>query len=147
MNEGVRRGENDEARILISSSSPRLDRSWTELLPDCAGRSRLRPQGSAASSFRASSPQASLTSVSFPLSLVLLVEPSRSLSISSTLGSKADRSPHNSQVGNHLGALAQWQRIVKEAAAQPADSRDSLFFSVVGLHALTVPQVRLLFLT
>ena len=46
------------------------------------------------------------------------------------------------QVGNHLGALAQWQRIVKEAAAQPADSRDSLFFSVVGLHALTVPQVR-----
>ncbi|GAA5916779.1 hypothetical protein JCM8208_004041 [Rhodotorula glutinis] len=45
--------------------------------------------------------------------------------------------PH---VGNHLGALAQWQRIVKEAAALPANSRDSLFFSVVGLHALTVPQ-------
>ncbi|GAA5970072.1 hypothetical protein JCM11641_000255 [Rhodosporidiobolus odoratus] len=45
--------------------------------------------------------------------------------------------PH---IGNHLGALAQWQKLVKEAAAQPADSRDSLFFSVVGLHALTVPQ-------
>ncbi|GAA6001101.1 hypothetical protein JCM10207_007413 [Rhodosporidiobolus poonsookiae] len=45
--------------------------------------------------------------------------------------------PH---IGNHLGALAQWQRLVKEAAAQPAEERDSLFFSVVGLHALTVPQ-------
>ncbi|BGP38117.1 Tryptophan--tRNA ligase, mitochondrial [Rhodotorula kratochvilovae] len=45
--------------------------------------------------------------------------------------------PH---IGNHLGALSQWQNLVKEAAAQPPDSRDSLFFSVVGLHALTVPQ-------
>ncbi|POY74428.1 hypothetical protein BMF94_2622 [Rhodotorula taiwanensis] len=46
--------------------------------------------------------------------------------------------PH---IGNHLGALAQWQKLVKEAATQPTDQRDSLFFSVVGLHALTVPQV------
>ncbi|GAA5860604.1 hypothetical protein JCM3774_006223 [Rhodotorula dairenensis] len=46
--------------------------------------------------------------------------------------------PH---IGNHLGALAQWQKLVKEAAQQPADQRDKLFFSVVGLHALTVPQV------
>ncbi|GAA5907966.1 hypothetical protein JCM5296_000773 [Sporobolomyces johnsonii] len=45
--------------------------------------------------------------------------------------------PH---IGNHLGALSQWQRLVKEAAAQPEHERDSLFFSVVGLHALTVPQ-------
>ncbi|GAA6026848.1 hypothetical protein JCM8097_005904 [Rhodosporidiobolus ruineniae] len=45
--------------------------------------------------------------------------------------------PH---IGNHLGALKQWQRLVKEAAAQPPEQRDSLFFSVVGLHALTVPQ-------
>ncbi|ORY61914.1 Tryptophanyl-tRNA synthetase [Leucosporidium creatinivorum] len=45
--------------------------------------------------------------------------------------------PH---IGNHLGALSQWQSLVKEAAQQPAESRDSLFFSVVGLHALTVPQ-------
>ncbi|GAA5876531.1 hypothetical protein JCM8547_009417 [Rhodosporidiobolus lusitaniae] len=45
--------------------------------------------------------------------------------------------PH---IGNHLGALAQWQRLVKEAAAQPPGQRDSLIFSVVGLHALTVPQ-------
>lgn len=47
------------------------------------------------------------------------------------------------QIGNHLGALAQWQKLVKEAAQQPEDKRDALFFSVVGMHALTVPQVRL----
>lgn len=46
--------------------------------------------------------------------------------------------PH---IGNHLGALSQWQKLVKEAAAQPASARDALYFSVVGLHALTVPQV------
>ncbi|TKA54986.1 hypothetical protein B0A53_02459 [Rhodotorula sp. CCFEE 5036] len=46
--------------------------------------------------------------------------------------------PH---IGNHLGALAQWQKLVKEAAQQPPDQRDKLFFSVVGLHALTVPQI------
>ncbi|BGO97857.1 Tryptophanyl-tRNA synthetase [Rhodotorula toruloides ATCC 204091] len=45
--------------------------------------------------------------------------------------------PH---IGNHLGALAQWQRLVKEVAAQPEESRDELYFSVVGMHALTVPQ-------
>ncbi|KAM0754153.1 Tryptophanyl-tRNA synthetase [Meredithblackwellia eburnea MCA 4105] len=45
--------------------------------------------------------------------------------------------PH---IGNHLGALSQWQKIVSEVKQQPPDSRDSLFFSVVGLHALTVPQ-------
>ncbi|KAK4058653.1 Tryptophan--tRNA ligase, mitochondrial [Microbotryomycetes sp. JL221] len=45
--------------------------------------------------------------------------------------------PH---IGNHLGALSQWQKLVTEVSQQPKDSRDKLFFSVVGLHALTVPQ-------
>ena len=45
------------------------------------------------------------------------------------------------QIGNHLGALSQWQSLVKEAASQPSTSQDALYFSVVGLHALTVPQV------
>ncbi|KAI5479545.1 tryptophanyl-trna synthetase [Pseudohyphozyma bogoriensis] len=45
--------------------------------------------------------------------------------------------PH---IGNHLGALSQWQKLVNEVKEQPAGSKDSLFFSVVGLHALTVPQ-------
>ncbi|KAK4705714.1 tryptophanyl-tRNA synthetase, partial [Phenoliferia sp. Uapishka_3] len=45
--------------------------------------------------------------------------------------------PH---IGNHLGALSQWQSLVEEVSQQPVESRDSLFFSVVGLHALTVPQ-------
>ncbi|KAM0792468.1 hypothetical protein ACM66B_005143 [Microbotryomycetes sp. NB124-2] len=45
--------------------------------------------------------------------------------------------PH---IGNHLGALSQWQKLVQEATQQPRDARDKLFFSVVGLHALTVPQ-------
>lgn len=45
--------------------------------------------------------------------------------------------PH---IGNHLGALSQWQKLVREVSKQPAGERDSLFFSVVGLHALTVPQ-------
>ncbi|KAL8278420.1 hypothetical protein RQP46_009110 [Phenoliferia psychrophenolica] len=45
--------------------------------------------------------------------------------------------PH---IGNHLGALSQWQSLVKEVSQQPAESRDALFFSVVGLHALTDPK-------
>ncbi|GAA6064642.1 hypothetical protein JCM10212_004484 [Sporobolomyces blumeae] len=46
--------------------------------------------------------------------------------------------PH---IGNHLGALSQWQKLVKEQAAKPSGvEKDKLFFSVVGLHALTVPQ-------
>lgn len=38
--------------------------------------------------------------------------------------------PH---IGNHLGTLAEWQRLGKS-------STDTLIFSVVGLHALTVPR-------
>ncbi|GAA5941898.1 tryptophan--tRNA ligase MSW1 [Sporobolomyces koalae] len=46
--------------------------------------------------------------------------------------------PH---IGNHLGALSKWQSLVQEQLNKPHDEpRDRLFFSVVGLHALTVPQ-------
>lgn len=40
--------------------------------------------------------------------------------------------PH---LGNYLGALSQWVRLQREAA--PADR---LLFSIVDLHAITVPQ-------
>ncbi|KDE08046.1 tryptophanyl-tRNA synthetase [Microbotryum lychnidis-dioicae p1A1 Lamole] len=45
--------------------------------------------------------------------------------------------PH---IGNHLGALSQWQTLVQQVSTQSPEARDQLFFSVVGLHALTVPQ-------
>ncbi|GAA6021660.1 hypothetical protein JCM11491_001349 [Sporobolomyces phaffii] len=46
--------------------------------------------------------------------------------------------PH---IGNHLGALSKWQELVAEQRALAPDApRDRLVFSVVGLHALTVPQ-------
>ncbi|SGY72824.1 BQ5605_C005g03216 [Microbotryum silenes-dioicae] len=37
--------------------------------------------------------------------------------------------------------LSQWQTLVRQASTQSPEARDQLFFSVVGLHALTVPQV------
>ncbi|GAA5900698.1 tryptophan--tRNA ligase MSW1 [Sporobolomyces salmoneus] len=43
--------------------------------------------------------------------------------------------PH---IGNHLGALSKWQSLVKEQREKQL--KDRLIFSVVGLHALTVPQ-------
>ena len=39
------------------------------------------------------------------------------------------------QLGNYLGALAHWVRLQRTAR-----SRDTLLFSVVGWHALTLPQ-------
>lgn len=53
---------------------------------------------------------------------------------------QADFGVPPAQIGNHLGALSQWQSLVRQASLQPPSSRDELFFSVVGLHALTVPQ-------
>ncbi|SCV69094.1 BQ2448_2114 [Microbotryum intermedium] len=40
----------------------------------------------------------------------------------------------------HASALLQWQTLVQHASTQPVEASDQLFFSVVGLHALTVPQ-------
>ncbi|GAA98198.1 uncharacterized protein L969DRAFT_93194 [Mixia osmundae IAM 14324] len=40
--------------------------------------------------------------------------------------------PH---IGNYLGALKQWKKL--QDTAEPSDE---LFFSIVGLHAITVPQ-------
>jgi tryptophanyl-tRNA synthetase len=39
------------------------------------------------------------------------------------------------QLGNYFGALANWVRLQDAAAPE-----DKLFFSVVGWHALTLPQ-------
>lgn len=49
--------------------------------------------------------------------------------------------PHNStrltelQLGNYLGALANWVKLQNEAC-----SEDRLLYSIVGWHALTLPQ-------
>lgn len=39
-----------------------------------------------------------------------------------------------------MGALSKWQSLVREQSSKPVSERDRLIFSVVGLHALTVPQ-------
>ena len=43
--------------------------------------------------------------------------------------------PH---LGNYLGALQNWVELQKEAIN--TNSKDELYFSIVGLHALTVPN-------
>lgn len=43
--------------------------------------------------------------------------------------------PH---LGNYLGALRQWKKLQDDA--QASGSNDKLLFSVVDLHAITVPQ-------
>ena len=40
------------------------------------------------------------------------------------------------QLGNYLGALKNWVRLQNENANSNAD----IYFSVVGLHAITLPQ-------
>jgi len=108
----------------------------TPSLRTCLLWSPLRPSPSGAQSSAESSPQACLTSVvtTYPPHTWNLASPFH-------LTGRLTRFPLPSeQIGNHLGALSQWQKLVKEVAAQPAGERDSLFFSVVGLHALTVPQ-------
>jgi tryptophanyl-tRNA synthetase len=42
---------------------------------------------------------------------------------------------NHKQLGNYFGALANWARLQDAAAPE-----DKLFFSVVGWHALTLPQ-------
>jgi tryptophanyl-tRNA synthetase len=44
--------------------------------------------------------------------------------------------PH---LGNYYGAIANWVQLQKTAPRAPADQ--SLIFSIVDLHALTLPQV------
>ena len=39
------------------------------------------------------------------------------------------------QLGNYLGALSNWVKLQRNA-----DPEDELFFSIVGWHALTLPQ-------
>lgn len=39
------------------------------------------------------------------------------------------------QIGNYLGALQNWVRMQRDA-----DPQDKLIFSIVGWHALTLPQ-------
>lgn len=41
-----------------------------------------------------------------------------------------------SQLGNYLGALQNWVKLQDEATA----NGDSVIFSIVGLHAITMPQ-------
>lgn len=41
-----------------------------------------------------------------------------------------------SQLGNYLGALRNWVDLQEEARS----TDDELFFSIVGLHAITLPQ-------
>jgi hypothetical protein len=41
----------------------------------------------------------------------------------------------NIQLGNYLGALSNWVKLQKTAAPE-----DELLFSIVGWHALTLPQ-------
>jgi tryptophanyl-tRNA synthetase len=41
----------------------------------------------------------------------------------------------NNQLGNYLGALSNWVKLQNDAAPT-----DELFFSIVGWHALTLPQ-------
>jgi tryptophanyl-tRNA synthetase len=43
--------------------------------------------------------------------------------------------PPSPQLGNYLGALVNWVHLQRNAAPT-----DRLFFSIVGLHALTLPQ-------
>lgn len=42
------------------------------------------------------------------------------------------------QLGNYLGALKNWVRLQDEISS--GDSDASIYFSVVGLHAITLPQ-------
>ena len=42
---------------------------------------------------------------------------------------------YNEKLGNYLGALSNWVKLQKTAAPE-----DELLFSVVGWHALTLPQ-------